>query len=53
MKITSYFYTTWSEDFKQLALIPSIFLTKSYDNSYNFGINFLCFDFGLWIIKRK
>ena len=53
MKITPFFFKTWDEDFKQVVLIPTIFLTKSYGTRYNFGINFLCFDFGLWVIIKK
>ena len=53
MKIIPFFDLTWSSDFKQVGLIPTIFLTKSYGTRYNFGINFLCFDFGLWILIRK
>jgi hypothetical protein len=53
MKIEPFFFTNWSEDFKQVSIIPTIFLTKSYGNRYNVCINFLCFDFGLWVIRRK
>jgi hypothetical protein len=53
MKIIPFFFKTWDEDFKQVVLIPTIFLTKSYGTRYNFGINFLCFDFGLWVIIKK
>lgn len=53
MKIIPFFDLTWTEDFKQIAIIPTIFLTKSYGNRYNLCINFLCFDFGLWVLIRK
>ena len=53
MKIIPFFDITWTDDFKQIAIIPTIFITKSYGTRYNFGINFLCFDFGLWILIRK
>ena len=53
MKVIPFFFTTWNEDFKQVSLIPSVFLTKSYGTRYNVGINFLCFDFGLWILIKK
>ncbi len=44
---------TWGSDFKQIGLIPTIFVTKSYGTRYNLCINFLCFDFGLWVIIKK
>ena len=53
MKIIPFFFTTWDKDFKQFVLIPAPFLTKSYGTRYNIGINFLCFDFGIWILIRK
>ena len=53
MKIIPFFFITWDKDFKQVTLIPTICLTKSYGKRYNVGINFLCFDFGLWLILRK
>ena len=53
MKVIGFFETTWTEDFKQIAVIPTLFLTKSYGTRYNVGINFLCFDFEVWILIRK
>jgi hypothetical protein len=53
MKIIPFFDMTWGSDFKQVGLIPTIFVTKSYGTRYNLCINFLCFDFGLWILIKK
>ena len=52
MKIEPFFIKTWSEDFKQISLVPAIFITRSYGGEYNFAINFLCFDFGLWVTRK-
>jgi hypothetical protein len=53
MKIEPFFNKTWSEDFKQISLIPTIFITGSYGGKYNFAINFLYFDFGLWVTRKQ
>ena len=53
MKIIPFFDITWSDEFKQVSIIPTIFLTKSYGNRYVVCINLLCFDFGVWVILRK
>ena len=55
MKIIPFFDLTWTDDFKQIAIIPTIFVTKSYGNRYNFCVNFLCFDvnkcLSYWLLR--
>jgi hypothetical protein len=50
--VEPFFNKTWSDDFKQISLVPTIFITRSYGGKYNLAINFLCFDFGLWITRK-
>lgn len=65
LSISSYAYSTWTKQgFKQVCLIPSIFLVHStngeysvdsdeYSDLYVLSISFLIWDIGIQIFKIK
>ena len=55
MKIEFYLHTNWGTHFKQLALIPSVFVTTNRFQKNRFSvlsISFLMWDFGLSYYKK-
>lgn len=54
MKIKFYLHTAWGNHFKQLALIPTIFVTKNkFQRNYFIvlSISFLVWDIGISFFK--
>ena len=55
MKIKFYLHTVWGEHVKQLALIPTIFVTTNNYERTRFSvlsISFLAWDFGVSFYKE-
>ena len=57
MKLKRYINRTWSDDFKQINITPTLYITKSkltsfeYEVNYIISINFLIWDVGVIITK--
>jgi hypothetical protein len=57
MKLKRYINRTWSDDFKQINITPTLYFTKSkltsceYEVNYIISINFLIWDVGVIITK--
>lgn len=55
MKIKFYLHTIWGDRFKQLALIPTVFITNNKFERTRFSvlsISFLAWDFGISFYKE-
>jgi hypothetical protein len=55
MKIEFYLHVTWGKHFKQLALLPTVFVTTNRFQKNRFSIlsiSFLMLDFGISYYKK-